>query len=138
MAIILDTNVISELMRSDLDINFTKWLVENSQQDLFNTSITYFEISKGICLLPNGKRKENLRQSFEILESRFDILDFDVNCAGFAAEFYAIQKVKGKTPSSEDMMIAGICAKLGATLATRNIKDFEGLPIAVVNPWGDN
>jgi toxin FitB len=135
--IILYTNVISELMRSELNTNFTNWLIENSGNDLFNTSVTYFEIVKGINCLPNGKRKEILRQSFEIMENRFEILQLDKESANYAAEFFSIRKLNGFKPSSEDMMIAGICAKHGATLATRNLRDFEGLPIGLVNPWRD-
>lgn len=136
MRIILDTNVMSEIMRSEIDLKVQEWLFENTENDLLNTCISYFEIVKGFELLPHGKRKNALRDSFDILESRFEILEFDQDCASLAATFFAKRKSNGFMPISEDMMIAGICAKHGAALATRNVRDFEGLPIEVVNPWG--
>lgn len=133
--IIVDTNFVSELMRPVLDNNFANWLIENKDKDLYITAITNFEIEKGIMALPNGKRKEELKQSFEIMENRFQNVEFDKYSSVFAAQFYTLRTKSGFKPSSEDMMLAGICAQKGAILATRNIKDFEGLPIDVVNPW---
>lgn len=136
MIYVLDTNVVSEMMKPIIHQVFSNWVFASQNEIQYISSISIFGIEKGIQLLPDGKRKKGLIETFERVLSNFEILKFDEYCAFHAAEFYSFRKSSGFKPSGEDMMIAGICAKHGAVLATRNVKDFEGLPIKVVNPWG--
>ena len=136
MIFVLDTNVISELMRPSIDKNFSNWVIQTKDKVQFITSVSVFEVEKGIQLLPDGKRKISLRDTFENVASKFNALPFDNSCAEFAAQFFAIRQSRSFKPTVEDMMIAGICSTYGAILVTRNVKDFDGLPIEVVNPWG--
>ncbi len=137
MIYVLDTNVVSEMMKPIIHQVFSNWVFEAQNEIQFISSISIFEIEKGIQLLPEGRRKKGLIETFGRVSTKFEILKFDEYCAFHAAEFYSFRKSKGFMPSGEDMMIAGICAKHGAALATRNVKDFEGLSIEVVNPWGE-
>ncbi len=136
--IILDTNVISALMRGDPEERVVRWLDQQPAQSIWITSITLFEARLGIALLPKGKRQRALEVSFgrlvqEDLENR--IADFDATAAHEAAALAAARQKAGRHVDLRDTQIAGIAAARRATLATRNVKHFQGLKITVVDPW---
>lgn len=118
-----------------VDLRFAKWIEKVQGIELGTCSICVFEIEKGIALLPKGKRAETLRINFDKFLASLVVVDFDTSCAESSARLFAFRQLSGFNPKVEDMMIAGICATNGAVLITRNVKDFEGLPIEVVNPW---
>jgi predicted nucleic acid-binding protein len=129
--IILDTNVLSALMRSDPDPPVLRWLDLQAAQSVWITSITLFEIRLGLALLPAGRRRKSLEAACdrlleEDLENR--VLPFD-NMA-------AARQQAGRPVDIRDTQIAGIAQARRATLATRNVRHFEGLSVPVVNPWG--
>lgn len=136
--IILDTNVLSELMRSDPDASVLRWLDKQSSQAVWITTITLFECRLGLALLPEGRRRNALESAFgqllsQDLESR--ILPFDVEAAVQAAALAAARQRAGRPVDIRDTWIAGIAQARRATLATRNLRHFEGLSVPTVNPW---
>lgn len=136
--ILLDTNVISEFMREKPDPKVLNWFA-NQKSILLNIStISVAEISRGISRLPDGKRKANFQISFNaFLREAFDnrILSFDLASANVLGELSEKRENAGRHVDIVDMMIAAIAYTQNATVATRNIKDFEDCGVALVNPW---
>ncbi len=136
--IILDTNVLSELMRPDPDVTVAAWTAGQPMQVLFTTTICEAEILFGIALLPAGKRKEGLaRSAREMFAEDFAgrILSFDSSAAAAFARIESGRRRLGKPIAHADMRIAGIASSRGASVATRNAGDFADCGISVVNPW---
>ncbi|KXW57870.1 toxin FitB [Ferrovum myxofaciens] len=138
--IILDTNVISALMQQQPDPLVVAWLNDQPAESIWISSITVFEARYGIALLASGQRKEMLQERFdqlvqEDLENR--VLQFDANAARRAALLAAQRKERGRPVDMRDTFIAGISLARRATLATRNLRHFDDLPITVVNPWAE-
>ena len=137
--IVLDTNVLSELMRSRPDAAVLDWLDRQASQSVWITSITLFECRLGLALLPDGRRRNTLEAAFadllsQDLEDR--VLPFDADAAVQAASVAAARQGAGRPVDIRDTQIAGIAQARRATLATRNVRHFEGLSVPVVNPWG--
>lgn len=139
--IVLDTNVVSEFMRTRPDETVVKWLESQPSDEIWTTTITVYEVQHGLNVMPDGKRKRGLIHQFE-LALQFDfanrILDFDSAAAVAAAEISAGYKKQGQGADVRDMQIAGIVASKSWTLATRNVKDFRLANITVINPWESN
>ena len=133
--IVLDTNVISELMKRQPDEVVEKWFFSLNEETLCTTTITIAEIEYGLLRLPDGKRRNDLHDRFTNLIARLSMLVFDINSASHAAAFRALRERRGLSAAASDMMIAGIAVNASASLATRNIRDFDHLPIRIVNPW---
>ncbi len=133
--IILDTNVISELMKPFPDPQVRNWLVSLGNQALSTTAVTLTELQFGLQRLPAGQRQQELYAKFETLMQSLPVLPFDEVAAHEAARLRAIPQAAGQPSQPSDMMIAGIAAALDSPLATRNTKDFSGLPITLINPW---
>ncbi|AMM13032.1 plasmid stabilization protein [Burkholderia sp. PAMC 28687] len=132
--IVLDTNVLSEIMRANPDENVLTWLDSQYAHDLHITSITVSELLYGVARLAHGKRKTALRGAIESMldgELAGKVLAFDET----AARCYAILVAQGRPISSADAQIAAICHSRDAVLATRNGKDFEATGVAVIDPW---
>lgn len=133
--LILDTNVLSELMKPSPDRHVARWLSTLDDARLATTTITCFEIAYGLERLATGKRQTTLQQRFEALCAPLVILSFEPASATLAGQFRALRDLVGLPTTASDMMIAGIAAAHDAILATRNAKDFTQLPIRVINPW---
>jgi predicted nucleic acid-binding protein len=138
--IILDTNVLSALMRSVPEAPVVTWLDRQPAESVWITTITLFEARLGMALLPSGRRRNALETAFarllqEDLENR--VLDFDSDAATEAASLAAARQKNGRQVDMRDTQIAGIALARRATLATRNIKHFADLKISIVNPWVD-
>jgi len=138
--IILDTNVISEVMRPLPATPVTQWLGMQPRASLFSTTITQAEILYGIHLMPDGRRREDLLGAATIffndrLAGR--VLPFDGDAAALFPRLAADRRRSGRPISYSDAQIASIALSHGATLATRNIRDFEGCGIALFDPWDD-
>lgn len=136
--IILDTNVLSALMRRDPDPPVVQWLDLQAPQSIWITSITLFESRLGLALVPDGRRRRVLEAAFsrlldEDLENR--VLPFDSEAALQAASLAADRQRTGRPVDIRDTQIAGIAQARRATLATRNVRHFEGLTVQVINPW---
>lgn len=136
--IVLDTNVISEMMRPVPDPGVTAWLAAQEPFYLATTTITIAEIQRGISRLPSGRRRKSLEERFSaFIEDAFPgrLLAFEKEAAYACGEVSAARERKGLHADVVDMMIAGIVKIAEATLATRNTRDFETCGIALANPW---
>jgi toxin FitB len=136
--IILDTNAISEFMLPQPDSRVLRWLNLQPPSSLWTTAVNLYEIRSGLESMPDGKRRSGLTSLFdrwlsEVLQQR--IVVFDIAAAEHAARLTAARKARGRPVDSRDTMIAGIVLANHATLATRNVKHFEDIAKAVVNPW---
>ncbi len=137
--IILDTNVLSALMRPRPEAAVVSWLDQQPAASIWLTSITVFESRLGLALLPAGKRRQALEAGFERLladDLGNRVLPFDAEAAAQAALIGAARQRAGRSVDIRDTQIAGIAVARRATLATRNLRHFDDLPTAVVNPWG--
>lgn len=136
--IILDTNVLSALMREPPDPAVVRWLDRQPRLSIWTNSITILEIRFGIAILPVGRRQALLSDAFEkALDEKLDrrIAVFDADSAHEASVLMAIRQRKGRVVELRDAMIAGIALVHRATLATRNTRHFDDLSTSVVNPW---
>jgi len=142
MRLLLDTNVLSELMRPLPDQAVVKWLDAQSADDVYISSITVAEIRLGIALLPSGRRRDGLQSlSDTLLELDFAgrCLPFDTTAAGCYANLSAEKTKAGRAISVEDAMIAAVAIANGLALATRNIRDFDAIKdLSLINPWTAN
>lgn len=136
--ILLDTNVLSELMKPDPDARVGDWLMRIQHEPFATTVISLFEITYGIRRLAAGKRRTDLEKRFFSMTERLSILPLDAQAALFAGEFRALRDANGMQSTPSDMLIAGIAATHQAMLATRNGKDFKALPIRMIDPWALN
>jgi len=136
--IIIDTNVISELLRPEPDGQVEAWLAGQDGSLMYFTAIGEAELRYGVAILPAGKRRSGLLRSIEgILDEllRDRVLPFDRPAATVYAEIAAMRRSAGRPISQFDGQIAAIARSHGASLATRNTADFEGCGIEVLNPW---
>ena len=133
--IVLDTNVVSELMKAEPDPRVRDWLARIGEAPLTTTAITVSEIEFGLRRLPDGRRKDDLYARFEAFVSALTVLPLDDPAARETGRLRAMRGAAGLSAQPSDMMIAGIAATAGAALATRNVRDFEGLPIQLIDPW---
>lgn len=136
--IILDTNVLSEAFKPAPHAGVAAWLRALPAADVFTTTITEAEIFYGVALLPLGKRRATLETMVQALfENDFAerILTFDSTAARAFAAIAAERRGAGKPIGEFDAQIAAIARAHGATLATRDVKDFAGCGVAVVSPW---
>jgi predicted nucleic acid-binding protein len=136
--IVLDTNVLSALMRTNPDAVVVDWLDRQPADSVWLTSITVFEARFGLALLPKGRRRTGLERALdrvltEDLSSR--VLTLDEMAAVTAAQIAANRQRAGRIVDLRDTLIAGIAQARRATIATRNTRHFEGLDVPVVDPW---
>jgi len=136
--IILDTNVLSELMRPKPSARVLEWVAKQLATELFTTSVTEAEIFLGIELLAHGKRHEALLRAAEAMF----LQDFGGRIFGFESEAARVfsriashRRGLGRPISHADAQIAAITKQQGAKLATRNVADFADCGIELINPW---
>lgn len=136
--IVLDTNVISEVVKSSPNAAVMDWLKSQPQSSVFTTTICEAEILYGLALLPKGRRRTTLQSAVDgILREalREHILPFDSAAAAVYPELIVSRRAAGRPISQADAQIAAIVVAHGAALATRNATDFEQCRIRVINPW---
>lgn len=135
---VLDTNILSELMKANPAVAVLQWLDQQPINDLTVTAVTVAEILYGIGRLPAGKRQADLFTAAHKLFTEYfanRILPFDALAAGHYAELVCLRQRLGQPIAMADAQIAAICRHHQGKLATRNTKDFAGLDIALINPW---
>lgn len=133
--IVLDTNVISELMKAQPDPHVRDWLARIGEVPLTTTAVTVAEIEFGLQRLPAGRRRDELYARFETFVGALTVLPLDEQAARETGRLRAMREAAGLSAQPSDMMIAGIAVAGGAALATRNTKDFEVLSIQLIDPW---
>lgn len=138
--ILIDTNVVSELMRAEPAQSVLDWFGQHDAADLFISAVTEAELRTGVACLPEGQRRDRLQLAIDVMidqDFRARVLPFDTFAARPYAQIAAQRRAAGRPISEADCQIAAVARVNEATVATRNIRDFEGCGVAVINPWGD-
>ncbi len=137
MMFLLDTNVLSELINRDPDERVIHWFENVQESHARISAITIAELNRGIIRLPEGRKKNDLTVWFDDVLSSFQgrILDIDTSIALQWGTILAESEKRGMRISVMDGFIAATAYVHGAIIVTRNTKDFEGLPVQVLNPW---
>lgn len=138
--IVLDTNVVSELMRPDPAMGVVAWVDRRPADEVFVTAVTAAELLYGVARLPDGARRATLaRKLRELLEDDFEgrVLPFDASAADHYATIVVSRERAGRPILMADAQIAAICRGFDADLATRNVKDFADTGVRILNPWDD-
>jgi predicted nucleic acid-binding protein len=136
--ILLDTNVLSELMRPEPEETVLDWVDQLNRETTYISTINQAEILQGVMLLPDGKRKQQLtkkaEQMFQLYEQR--ILPFDIRAAEIYAEVVVGRQQQGRPIYFQDAQIAAITIEYNCAIATRNVSDFKEIErLKVINPW---
>ena len=136
--IVLDTNVLSEVLRPAPDAGIQAWLRSQAPASVFTTAITQAEIMYGIAIMPKGQRQATLLTVATLIfedEFRGRVLPFDSDAADIYAAIASGRRQAGQPISLPDGQIAAITQARGGRLATRNVSDFTNCGIDIVNPW---
>ncbi len=136
--IVLDTHVLSELMRPTPEPRVTRWFAGQASSSLWTTALTRGELLHGVWLLPQGRRRVALAAAIEGMfkaEFRERVLAFTSEVAVVWARIVVDRTAMGRPISHVDAQIAAIARSVGAQLATRNVRDFEDCGVDIVNPW---
>jgi hypothetical protein len=136
--IVLDTNVLSELMRSQPAAAVFAWVAAQPRAELHTTSVNKAEILYGIAALPHGRRRAALAAAAQAMftdDFAGRVLPFDEDAAVHYAEIVAARRSEGRPIEAFDAQIAATARVAGAELATRDVGDFAGCGLTLVNPW---
>ena len=136
--IVLDTNVVSEMMKAERDRRVVAWLRRHPADAIFTTTVNVAEILSGVGFLPAGRRQDDMRAiAVEIFERVFRdrILPFDRAAADAYAEILPARRRMGRPIKEIDAEIAAISRTHGMALATRDFEDFSDCGVDVINPW---
>lgn len=139
--IILDTNVLSELMRPSPDRMVVEWLLRRGSEGLRTTAICQAEVLAGIAALPESRRRRDLEQGASHVFSRVlgdQILPFGSDAASYFAAIVARRRNAGLAVEAPDAMIGAIALRHGAAVATRNVRDFADCGIVMHDPWKES
>ncbi|WP_207100263.1 type II toxin-antitoxin system VapC family toxin [Paracoccus shandongensis] len=136
--IILDTDVLSEILRPEPERQVVDWLSAQDGADIYLTTISEAELRYGVAILPPGKQRDGLAATIDqIMREDFAgrVLPFDSPAAGAFAVISAARRAIGRPITHADCQIAAIARVHGATVATRNTPDLAGCGIDLINPW---
>ena len=138
MSVLLDTNVVSELIRKAPDPTVEAWAANHALEELFFSAIGEAELRYGAAILPAGRRRVSLVSDIErMLSDAFDgrVLPFDSRAARAYADIAAMRRSAGRRVPPADCQIAAIARSRDMAVATRNVRDFDDVDIEIVNPW---
>ena len=136
--IVLDTNVLSETLKPLPNAAVVAWMAAQPRSTFFTTTVVEAEILYGVAVLTDGARKTQLQAALKAIfteDLSGQVIPFDWDCAEAYAAIAANRKNLGQPISQFDAMIAAAAASRGATLATRNLRDFADCGIRLINPW---
>jgi toxin FitB len=140
MSVLLDTNVLSELLRAQPHSGVLMWMAAQPANSLFVSAVTQAEMLLGAHLLPAGKRRQQLELALQAMfreDFAGRVLPFDSAAAPDYAAVAAARRRGGAPISQFDAQIAAIAVSHRLSVATRNVRDFEGCGLVVVNPWAE-
>ena len=140
MMLMLDTNMLSELMRAEPERKVVDWMVRQPSNALFTAAVCQAEILSGLAVMPTGRRRADLEYAARAMFAEdFDgrILPFHAEAAAAYADVFAARRKLGRPGGTIDLMLAAIARVHGASVITRNVADFEGVGLAIVNPWDE-
>ena len=138
MSVLLDTNVVSELIRKARDPAVATWVAGLPLEDLFFSAVGEAELRYGAAILPAGRRRQALLTNIEgMLREAFGqrVLPFDRAAAREYAHIAAGRRASGRYVAPADCQIAAIARSRGMSVATRNVRDFSGIGVDIINPW---
>lgn len=138
--IVLDTNVLSALMRATPSRTVIQWLDQQSRQSVWTTSVNVYEVHFGLETMAQGRKRAALQACFEQLlveDLSGRVLEFDSAAAQAAARISSRLRSIGRPVEVRDAMIAGIIDARRAVLATRNVRHFDEAQIKIVDPWAE-
>jgi predicted nucleic acid-binding protein len=136
--ILLDTNVISEMMRERPEPVVSAWLDKQPEEELWTASVVLAELLSGIDMMPAGRKQKALREAVEEMiaeDFRGQILNFDLRAARQYGQILSTRRKIGRPIREFDAQIAAIASVYGATLATRDVNDFVACGLTVIDPW---
>jgi predicted nucleic acid-binding protein len=136
--IILDTNVLSELIKPEPESKVLAWLGRQSESSIVTTAVNVQESFFGVELLTDGARKTRLTEALERMYDGLTVLALDEISARYTAVLLAKSQASGHAMHPSDAQIGGISLRYGALLATRNTRDFAHTPVSLVDPWSPN
>lgn len=136
--LLLDTNVLSAMMSVAPARAVADWLLEQPSDALFTAAVCQAEILSGIAVHPDSRRRAGLREAAQALftddfEGR--VLPFDLDAATVYADMFAARRGAGRPVGTIDLMLASIARVRDASIVTRNVADFDGVGLTVINPW---
>ena len=138
--LLLDTNILSAMMRFVAEQEVADWIVGQATDELFTATVCQAEILSGIAVLPHGRRRAELEAATGAMfaeDFQGRVLPFDMQAAAAYADMFAARRKAGRPTGTMDLMLAAIARVRGASIVTRNVADFEGLGLTIVNPWQD-
>ena len=138
MAVLLDTNVVSELIRKSPNPAVEAWVAGCALENLFFSTVGEAEMRYGAAIMSSGRRREAMEADIErMLREAFDgrILSFDRTAARAYASIVAVRRFAGRPIAPLDGQIAAIARSRNLTVATRNVRDFEGTDVKFIDPW---
>lgn len=138
--LVLDTNILSAMMSAEPVRKVADWLLDQPSEDLFTAAVCQAEILSGIAILPNGRRRAVLEEAARAMfadDFHGRVLPFDTEAAAAYAEVFADRRKVGRPAGTVDLMLAAIARVREASVVTRNVADFEGVGLTIINPWGD-
>jgi predicted nucleic acid-binding protein len=135
---VLDTNILSAMMRTRVVPEVAEWIAGQPVGLLFTTSISQAEILSGIAIMPESRRRSDLEAAagamfLEDFEGR--VLPFDMNAAVAYADIFAARRRAGRPTATVDLLIASVARSHHASVVTRDVSGFEGCGLKVINPW---
>jgi predicted nucleic acid-binding protein len=139
MKYLLDTCVLSEMIKSTPDANVIQWFKTRKPHELCISAMTWGELQRGVAKLPQSKRRSELTAWLNQLESGFEdrILSFDQKSSEIWAQMTLQAETKGKSMAAFDSIIAATARAFGCKMVTRNVRDFTQADIDLLNPWQD-
>lgn len=138
--LMLDTNVLSAMMSAEPVRKVADWLLDQPSEELFTAAVCQAEILSGIAILPNGRRRADLEEAARAMfadDFQGRVLPFDAEAAAVYAEVFAARRTAGRPAGTIDLMLSAIARVRGASVVTRNVADFEGVGLTIINPWDD-
>lgn len=136
--ILLDTNVVSEMMRPFPEPTVETWIEGQAPEQLYFSAVGEAELHYGAAILPPGRRRDRLASDIEkVLHAAFEsrILPFDSDAARAYADIAATLRLVGRPASMADGQIAAIARARGMAVATRNLKHFTNMGVDLIDPW---
>ncbi len=138
--LVLDTNMLSAMMSAEPIRKVADWILDQPSEELFTAAVCQAEILSGISILPNGRRRAALEEAARAMfadDFHGRVLPFDTEAAAAYAEVFANRRKAGRPAGTVDLMLAAIARVRGASVVTRNVADFEGVGLTIINPWDD-
>ena len=138
--LMLDTNMLSEIMRSAPERKVADWIVRQSSHELFTAAVCQAEVLAGLAVMPSGRRRAELEEAARFMfadDFAGRVLPFNLEAAAAYAEVFAARRKAGRPSGTIDLMLAAIARVRGAIVVTRNVADFEGVGVAILNPWNE-